>query len=553
MTVTIELQIQPARGSSSRRAFQGDALVIGRADDVDIVVDEASVSRRHAKLFVRDGAWFVEDLQSRNGTRVNGVLVVGPTPIGPDDVIAVGDTVLRVAAQQDRPGRSVEVAWTAPSTSDDTVFAILKPASELLAAEGRVSAVERLRLLNDVHRALAAPVAREDLLRTILDRVFGVLQPEHSAIFLVGDDGCLSQAAERHSTGASEPLQLSRRLAEEVVRNGAAALVLDARADERFSDAASVLRLGTRSLVAAPLSDAEGCLGMIVLYSSSVAAPFADQDLELLVSLASAAALRLRNILLAEGAAERLVLDRELGLARDIQSGMLRRSPIDRAEASVHACVLPARLVGGDFYDYGVEDGALWFVVADVSGKGMAAALLMAMALSLFRALMSMGLPLAQVMARLNRELARDNDRAMFITAMAGRLSLDSGRLELVNAGHALPLRLEHTGVVRTIHARNALALGVLDEVTFPATELTLNQGDGLVFYTDGVCDAVDAAGEEFGIDRLHALLAGTARRGVLAIVETIVEAVSQFANGTPQEDDITVMAVRYVGIGASV
>ena len=541
----LELRIEVAGASPLSRTFDPGSLVIGRKAGVDIVVDDASVSRRHARLFEKDGAWFVEDLQSRNGSRLNGQPVSAPVAIKSGDLIRLGDTLLRVvSAGAEVPATDATIA---PGASEQALFSVLKPASELLGrTDADAGAASRLRVLNEVHRALAAPISRDDLVQLILDRAFAVLEPEDGAVFLKDPNGQLRKAAERRSPRSKGPLLVSRRLAEEVTVKGAAALVLDAQADDRFASAESVILSGVRSILAAPLSDGEGCLGMIALYSNIAARRFTEQDLELLVSVASAAALRLRNIALVEQEAERRVVDRELALAREIQMGMLRRLPLGRGDVDVAARQEPARQVGGDFYEYLVDGDRLWFIVADVSGKGMAAALTMAMSQTLFRAIATLRLPLDEVVARLNREVVRDNERGMFVTAFAGCLDLATGRLELANAGHNLPYLLRRNGTVDLVAARNALALGVIADVAFPLTEMVLEPGDGLFLYTDGVCDAIDPGGASFGTAGIERHLRTAAGLPAGRIVDGVFEAVEAFAGSAAQEDDITVLVVRY-------
>ena len=540
----LELHIESAGAAPVSRGFDADSLVIGRKAGAEIVVDDASVSRRHARLFVARGEWFVEDLHSRNGSRLNGRPIDAAVAVKAGDVVKVGDTLVRIVSTGvEAPAGRTTIA--APVV-DEALFSVLKPASELLGrSAGDSEASSRLRMLNEVHRALSGPISRDDLLALILDRAFAVLEPEDGAVFLKGADGTLHRAAERRSPRSSGPLLVSRRLAEEVTTRGSAALVLDARMDERFASAESVIMSGVRSILAAPLSDGAGCLGMIALYSNLAARRFSEQDLELLVSLASAAALRVRNIALVEQEAERRVVDRELALAREIQMGMLRRRPLGRPEVDVAASQVPARQVGGDFYEYLVDGDRLWFIVADVSGKGMAAALMMAMSQTLFRAIAALRLPLDEVVARLNREVARDNDRAMFVTALAGCLDLSTGRLELANAGHNLPYLLRRDGAVDLIAARNALALGVMEDVAFPVTELVLEPGEGLFLYTDGVCDAIDTTGTAFGTAGLERQLSALAKEPPGSIVDGVFRAVETFAGSAPQEDDITVLVIR--------
>ncbi|MEI6669162.1 MAG: SpoIIE family protein phosphatase [Acidobacteriota bacterium] len=546
----ITIQISRPGAPVVTQTYRADELVVGRSNTADIIVADSSVSRRHAKLWRRAGRWHVEDLGSRFGTRLNGNPLLGQDTLRSGDEIRLGETVLRVDQVEGSAPAVAPAVVPAVGTIGDhqTVFTVLKPASELVGiGEPGIHASSRLSLLNDVHRALAAPISREQLLQLILDRAFALLRPDHAAIFLKGPTGDLYQAAERRSPKSTGALLVSRRLADEVAIRGGAALVFDAPLDDRFASE-SVITSGVRSIVAAPLADADGCLGMIALYSNLHAHRFQEQDLELLVSLASVAAMRVRNIAMAEEAAQRRVIDRELALARDIQMGMLQQRSLGRSEVETAARLVPARLVGGDFYEFQLEADRLWFVIGDVAGKGMAAALMMVMSQTLFRAIAALGLPLDEVMSRLNRELARDNERAMFVTALAGCLDLATGHLVLANAGHNLPYLLRQNGTVDRVTAANGVALGVLEDATFPLTGLRLAAGDALLAYTDGVCDAVDPGGVSFGTDGLERQLRGVVLHRPDAIVSSLFEAVEAHAGDAAQEDDITIVAVRYEG-----
>jgi sigma-B regulation protein RsbU (phosphoserine phosphatase) len=207
---------------------------------------------------------------------------------------------------------------------------------------------------------------------------------------------------------------------------------------------------------------------------------------------------------------------------------------------------VPARSVGGDFYDFVIDGDRLWFVVADVAGKGMGAALMMAVALTFFRAIVPSQPSVAGVLAQLNRELARDNDRAMFITALAGCLDLTTGRVQLGNAGHTLPYRLAPDGRIETLSVTNSVALGVVEDARFPLTEVLLQPRDALVCYTDGVCDAVDRTGLAFGTTGLEACLRKVASARPDGLVSEVFGAIERFADGAAQADDITVAVLRY-------
>jgi serine phosphatase RsbU (regulator of sigma subunit) len=407
-----------------------------------------------------------------------------------------------------------------------------------------------MRLINEVHRALAAPITLEALLDLILDRVFSQLRPEEGAVYLRDAKGALARAAIRRAPGlAGEPLY-SRALAREVTEKGLAALVTDASLDERFAKAESIVVSGVRSLLAAPLLDSEGCLGMIVLSAKSRLNPFREDDLELLVALASAAALRIRNIALAEETARRRLLDHELDLAHDIQMAMLPRAFPDRPGLDVHAVLRPARSVGGDLYDVIADGARVWLLAGDVSGKGVGAALFMAVTKTLFRAIAPGTASVADAVSRMNRELARDNERAMFVTAFAARLDLATGELEYVNAGHNPCYRLEAKGAVATLPGPTDPALGAVEPHAYRSSRLRLEPGDGVLLYTDGVVEARSAGDEEFHAQRLESYLAGCRAASAEGVVTGLLERLDDFVGDAPQYDDVTLLALRWLGPG---
>lgn len=550
----LRLCLEPRDGEPFRHEVRTESAVIGRSSKADVVLPDRFLSRLHARLFLKDGAWYLEDLGSRNTTFLNERPVGQPTPVRPGDVIRLAES--RVI---------VEGPEAAASSAGDGLVgaaderlpggAILRSATLLLSPEREAPApgaatalTARLKVLNEVHRALAAPLTLEALLDLVLDRAFAHLRPEEGAIFLRQGDGSLRRAASRQAPGEKgEPL-FSRRLVQEVVDKGVAALVTDASLDERFAAAESIVVSGVRSLVAAPLLHAEGCLGMIALSARRRLPPFDEGDMELLAALASASALRIRNLALGEEMAQRRLLDKELDLAHDIQMAMLPRAFPERPETEVAAALRPARSVGGDLYDVVPDGDRVWLLVGDVSGKGVGAALFMAVTKTLFRAIAPGSASVAAAVARVNAELARDNERAMFVTAFAARLDLATGELEYVNAGHNPTYRLESGGGVAPLSGPVDPALGAVEGHEFRASVVRLRPGDALVLYTDGVVEARSASGEEFHALRLESYLAGCRDAPADDVVRGLVGRVEDFAGDAPQYDDVTVLAVRWRG-----
>jgi hypothetical protein len=308
----------------------------------------------------------VEDLGSRNGTFLNGKNVTTPTVLSPGDTLTVGGATITIGGGS--AGSTVPVAR--PSPLDFGERSVLRPAAELLQleesgplpAEIREEAqlrryAERLRIVNEVHQALARSIALEELLELILDRAFDHLKPEEGAIFLKRgrEYYCAASRSSRSSRGGT---LFSRRLVEEVAEKGLAALVIDTQIDERFKVAMSIMGAGVRSLVAAPLSDGARPLGMIVLGSLYAVRQFTEEDMELLVSLASVAALRIANVALTEEAAERRRLDQEVALARRIQEALLPDALPEVPGFEVFGSNFPSQGVSGDYYQVRPRLGA---------------------------------------------------------------------------------------------------------------------------------------------------------------------------------------------------
>jgi len=526
----MRVRVETPDGSPLDTALGSSDVLIGRSPTAGLVLPDLSVSRQHARLVKGPAGWRIEPLSPTNPTFLNQEPVLSASDVRPGDVLRFGQTVVTLLGDGPTggdPRRAFEDAGTS-------------------AIDDRQSA--RLKTLNEIHHALAAPISLDELLDLILQRCFDVLNPEEGVVLLRSADGEFTPAASRKREGVGGEVFVSRSVVEEVATKGKSALVLDAAVDERFSGSESLMMSGVRGVVAAPLSDAEGTMGLIALVSRVSVRPFTKHDLAMLESLAAAAALRVRNVALAEQAAARLVLERELSLAHDMQMSMLPRHMPQRPEVDLAATLKPARSVGGDLYDFVLAGDRLWFVVGDVAGKGVGAALYMAVAKTLFRATVEGGGELPDIVSRMNRQLAADNDQLIFVTALVGHLTLSTGDVAIVDAGHNPAVHIDRAGRLTQPDLPKCPALGVVEDADYPAGRLRLQPGESLFLYPDGATDARAPNGELYGDDRLLQSVGSLAGQPPRALIAGVLAAIDAFAAGGPPEDDVTLLAVTYRG-----
>jgi sigma-B regulation protein RsbU (phosphoserine phosphatase) len=537
----LRLRVTPPIGEPFEHVCDADSLVVGRSSKADLVLSDRFLSRQHARFYRENDGWMVEDLGSRNTTLLNGRPVSSPLRVSPGDLVKLSETVITVEGFDSSSKRPVR---DEKSSSSDTI--VLRSASELLAAVERESAA-RLKLLNEVHRALATTLSLSEVLELLLDRTFAHLGPEEAVVFLKTPKGELDRAASRRLPGAQGDFFYSRSLEHEVAEKGQAALVLDAQTDARFAAAESIMTSGVRSLLAAPLLDEVGSLGMIVLSSRVHVRRFAEQDMELLAALASVATMRIRNIALAEDAARRRELEKEIALARKIQVALLPEKLPEIKGYSIFASNNASREVSGDLYEFqGRDEGDEHvIVIADVAGKGMPASLLAASFDALLMGPIEVGYPPDIICAKVSRRLFTRTPPERYVTAFVAALDPGSGRLAYTSAGHNTALLVKGDGQIQRLEA-NGLPVGLFPVVEYERAEVVLEPGDVVVLYTDGITEAASPTGDEFGLDRLiDVVKKQRPREPLAALAHEIQAAVDTFADGTPFGDDQTLVMVR--------
>lgn len=406
---------------------------------------------------------------------------------------------------------------------------------------------EQLKLINEVGRSVTSILDVDRLLEEVVRLVRETFNYYHVGIALIeGQEGVFRAGSSAHGVS---PLVGDRfRVGQEgicgwVAGSGETLCVPDVSQEPRYAFVEGLAE--TRSELALPLQVKEQVIGVIDIQSDRLDA-FDESDLTTLQSLAAGIAVAIENARLYQVAVDKGRMEQELRVAQEIQASFLPESCPSLAGWQIAASWQPAREVAGDFYDFvPLEENRLGIVIADVSDKGVPAALFMALARTLVRT-MAFGKRKGKEAIELANDLIIADARSdMFVTLFYALLDPATGTLTYVNAGHNPPLLFRpRTGEFATLRARG-IALGVLEKIELEEKLVTLEPGDLVILYTDGVIETLNEQGEEFGEERLTRLIAENPSQSALELVDRIKEALAAFMGGQLQFDDYALLVVK--------
>lgn len=412
---------------------------------------------------------------------------------------------------------------------------------------------DRLALLYHLTQTFNSSLDLDEVLNRVMDEVIQATHAERGFVMLLDENDNLVFRTARgmdQSVIRDPVFQVSMTTVEGVARNGEAVITGDAQLDPRFSMRTSVRLLGLRSILCVPLKVKDRTLGTIYVDNRVQAGIFTDADLELLSAIASSAAVAIENARLYQVAVEKGRLESELQMARQVQIGLLPTETPKVDGWEFVARWTPARQVAGDFYDFipGPE-GQVGLLIADVSDKGMPAALFMSLARSILKASLDHNASPAEGMRRANRLICADSSSGMFVTIFYALLDPLAGTMTYVNAGHNPPLyykcgKRPGQGYLSQL-GRSGIALGVEDETIYEQHTLPFVAGDVLMMYTDGVTDAMDPHGNPYGIERLEGLALNYREASAAEIATALEQSIQSFTAGAPLFDDITTLIVK--------
>jgi sigma-B regulation protein RsbU (phosphoserine phosphatase) len=334
-----------------------------------------------------------------------------------------------------------------------------------------------------------------------------------------------------------------------VLKERRSLLVRDALRHEALAASESIVAQQIRSVLAVPLQAETRVSGLIYLDSPGFIQEFNTEDLNLLTVMGNMAAIRIEHARLIEVEQADKLRAQELEHAAQIQQSILpHRFPAfpDRKDFELHAAMVPAKEVGGDFFDFFLlDDEHLGFVIGDVSGKGVPAALFMAVSRTLLRAFAQHRASPGECLAYMKSNLTDQSDSAMFTSVFYGILNTRTGELQYANGGHNRPYVITADSKARPLSDDSGPIVGIMEGFSYDTYTGRLAPGESLVLYTDGVTEAQDKDGGFFGDNRLEELLAAHGVEPAQQLVASVHAAVQEFAAGVPQADDITVLALR--------
>jgi serine phosphatase RsbU (regulator of sigma subunit)/pSer/pThr/pTyr-binding forkhead associated (FHA) protein len=546
-----EVVIRDLEGRSSLVVLDRDRITLGRSSAANLCYpDDIGLSRQHLALTRLGGEWTVEDLGSKNGTLLNGARVEKPTPFRPGDKIAAGHLTIEFAGAGASEERTVVFVDNDEqfSTSATTVVASLdgvlgpQAAGAEAVDPGKTHIMQgnpQMWALIRAGRELAGHRPLAELFEVIMDLSMEAVMAGRGVLMTVEGDNLKVRAAR------GEGFQISRTVRDRVLTEKASLLVRDAQLDQGLREHMSIVEQKVRSILAVPLQTSDRVIGLIYLDSPNQIREFSREDLNLLTVMANVAAIRIEHARLNEIEEAERIMAKEMEQAAVIQQRLLPAKPPVVPGLDIGAKATASRAVGGDYYDFiPFPDHRVCLMVGDVAGKGMPAALLMSSLQARVHVVLDDPDHLAEKMARLNRSTCSNCPDNRFITFFMGVLNAQTGELVYTSAGHNPPVVVRAKGGWEVLPGGGVI-LGILPNAAYQEGHATLEPGDVLVLFSDGVTEAASPQDEEFGEQRLAELVASLQDRPAAELVEDIHKAVHEFTQGAPPADDITVVVAR--------
>lgn len=518
-----------AGGQQHRISVHSSPFTIGRSQDCDGVIPDFRVSRVHARLMAENGECFLVDAGSRHGTFVNGQRCER-IRLKHKDEITLGVPGVKLLFLEGEP----------PAANATRIF-------NRIVSEPDSSELEKLRLFLEAARSLGSGLVITEVLRNMLDYALRLTKAERGFIYLKRPGGgtVLTCGLDRQGNELRDDANVSHSVVQEAMASAAEFIASDTTLQEALAARQSIVLNELRTLIAIPLrarraaiaeQEAVNAEGVLYLDSRSVSRNLTGVSHDVLRALAAECAALLESARLVEAERAAQQYQQELEIAASIQRSLISESEVQSDFARVTGRSIPCKEVGGDFFDVHVSSDAVTVIVADVSGKGISAALLASVIHGMFYAQLSSGTHLVDVVASVNQFLCSRVAGRKYATLVAAQLRRN-GILELVNCGH-VPALVLVDGSADQINDGD-LPVGLIPDANFHAIQRDFPNGARLCLLTDGISESDNAEGVEFGLDPVRTCL------GQEEPIDAVLASIREFSGDREAQDDRTLVVLE--------
>lgn len=552
------LFIYPKKEESFTLPLKQDKISIGRSADNDIAILDPYSSGHHSLIYKKDNRYVVRDNNSKNGTFLNGKKIQGETILNKGDEVLIGST--RIIFDQEI-STNVEVTDTPSSSaainSMIQIEDILKKTDLSTTIKAQPMDMDKMRLehrissvISEVSKALVLHLPLNELLEHILDLIGQHLVMDRGILML--KEGNPSQFIPRvirinDPRLKNQKILVSQSIINLAVNQNSSILTSDAQDDTRFKAEVSIINLNIHSAMCVPLWNNKEIIGVIYADRIYKLEQFTEEDLRLMTLLANLAAIKIENAKLVEQGIEKEKMEKELSLASQIQRDFLPKENPKSKGFEIAGTNVPCYQVGGDYYDFiDIDPERIGITIADVSGKGVSASLLMASLRAALQSEVHSEYDIERMVKKLNDFVHRSSSTNKFITFFFSELNKKTSELKYINAGHNPPLIMDLKGNVRRLES-SGFCLGMFPNIDYKLEKLNLNVGDTVLLFTDGITESRNKDNEEFEEKRMIQLMNKHSKIGAEDLIEKINQELEEFTVGTEPSDDQTIVVIKRV------
>ncbi|MFA9452316.1 MAG: SpoIIE family protein phosphatase [Candidatus Aminicenantaceae bacterium] len=556
-----KIYVYPKKGDDFHIKLGDSQVSLGRSADNDIPLPDPFCSSNHAIIVPKGERYFIQDNNSKNGVFLNGKKIEKDLELKKGDEILLGSTRIVYDLKIDT---KVEVTDEPSSSANINTIMHLKDVlrkpdiSTTIRADAKSLDIEAIKtehkeasVIGEVTKALILHKPLDELVEHIMDLICERI-PMDRGILMLRDDATAQLDPKvvriNNKQLMNQKIQVSQSIINTAVDRHSSILISDVQSDTRFKAQDSILKLNIQSAMCVPLWNNKDIIGII--YSDRISTPeqFSNNDLRLLTLLGNVAAVKIENAVLFQQALEQEKSKKELSLAEDIQKGLLPQKNPEVEGFEIVGINIPCLQIGGDYYDFlEIDEERMGIVIADVSGKGVGASLLMASLRAALQTEVHIGYNLDEMAGRLNNLVHRSTAPNLFISFFYCELNTKTGDLRYLNSGHNPPLILDKKKKITHLESCG-LCLGMFPAQDYVSIVIKLNPGDTALLYTDGLTESRNKENQELTDEGLGKLLKKHQKLPAEKLMQTIFEELEVFTDGAEPMDDMTLVIIKRNG-----